>query len=292
MGCTGYQVCSADGTRFDDCVCGDAGARAFPETGQFSGKLGAFCAVDHDCRNGLACITQASSGIKGEGPSGGMCLQQCRVDHSTCKSVDATSLCIPLDDMGTPDTSDDLAYCMPGCKLGDQPATADKCRGRADLVCTEFPTGAGAGYCRPACRRDLDCAPRSCDLETGLCADAPRAGSAIGATCNDNSACNGGCIDQGPSFSMCSGVCSYDTDGCNQGNQFPFDYFCAITAATGTGGGDLGYCAKLCDCDDDCKRSDAVCAPQHDLIARAGRQGMCSSKLTSAGAPRTGIACK
>ncbi|HEX3596795.1 MAG TPA: hypothetical protein VHU80_16915 [Polyangiaceae bacterium] len=293
MGCSGYQVCSSDGTRFDDCICGDGGSHPFPETGQFSGKLGAYCVAASDCRNGLECITSSSNAIKGEGPSAGMCLQQCRVEHSTCVSVDATSQCISLDDAGTPDDpSDDLAYCLPGCKLGEQPATEDKCRGRADVVCTEYPSGANAGYCRPACRRDLDCAPRVCDLSTGLCADSPRSGAAIGENCSDNSACTGGCIDQGVSFSECSGVCSYDADGCNQGNNFPFDYFCSIAASAKAGSGDLGYCAKLCDCDDDCKRTDAVCEPHHDLIARAGRQGMCASKLTDAGAPRAGIACK
>jgi len=292
LGCSGYQVCTSDGAGYGECLCGDAGLRPFPRTGQFSGLLGAVCATDDDCRRGLTCVTADSKTFRGEGPVAGMCLTRCLVAHNTCSGVDATAKCIVVDDANTPDTSDDTAYCMPGCKLGTQPASADKCRGRSDLVCTEYPTGANAGYCRPACGRDLDCAPRVCDVGTGLCADSAPSGDPIGASCDqNNSACAGGCIAAGPAFSECSGVCSYDTQGCGQNGDLPLDYFCSITASTGTGPGDLGYCAKLCDCDGDCKRSDAVCEPHHDLIARAGRQGLCSSRLLPSGSPRTGSPC-
>ena len=291
--CAGYQVCRSDGT-YGECECGgaDAGPKVFPRTGPLSGLLGASCGSISDCRFGLDCVTSDSKTIRGEGPGGGMCLSRCVVGHpELCASVDATAKCIVLDDLGTADTSDDLAYCLPGCKIGKQPDEADKCRARSDVVCTEYPAGAGAGYCRPACRSDIDCSPRFCDLGTGLCTDSAPSGDQIGSNCSSTSGhCAGGCIDQNP-LSECSGVCSFGTQGCGQNGNPPLDYYCAISATSSSVTGDLGYCARLCDCDGDCKRADMVCQAQHDLIAKAGRQGVCVPKATTAGGTRTGIAC-
>jgi hypothetical protein len=290
--CPGYQVCQADGT-YGACVCGDAdaGSRPFPHTGPLSGLLGAVCGADADCRHGLQCVTSDSKLIHGEGPSSGMCLSRCAVGHEElCSSVDATARCLVVDDKGTADTSDDLAYCLPGCTLGDQPASADKCRGRVDLVCTASTTGGKTGYCSPSCRSNLDCAPRFCDLGTGLCADSAPSGDPIGASCDPKSSkCAGGCVQQGTSFYECTGLCSYGTQGCGQNDAPPLDYYCSIGANSVTGDGDLGYCAKLCDCDADCNRPDAICEAQSDLVTRAGRQGMCVSKLAAKGPQGTGI---
>lgn len=287
--CGGHQVCRADGSGYEDCICG---VRAFPHVGPFSGLLGAACSTEADCLLGLDCVNRDSKIVRGEGPSAGMCLTRCLVDHNFCSSVDATAKCIVFDDAGTPATSDDLAYCLPGCKLGTQPSAADKCRGRVDLACNEDPVGAGAGYCRPACRSDVDCAPRVCDLKTGLCGDAAPSGDPIGAACDpNNSQCAGGCVPQGTSYAECGGVCSYDTEGCGQKGDPPLDYWCSIAAAKGSGPGDLGYCAKLCDCDTDCQRADAVCEPQSDLMTKAGRHGVCGSKTLPSGAARANLPC-
>ncbi len=292
--CAGYQVCGADGT-YGACICGDAdaGSRPFPHTGPLSGLLGAACGSSADCRHGLECVDKDSKLIHGEGPSSGMCLSRCVIGHEElCSSVDATARCLVLDDGGTSDTSDDLAYCLPGCNLGDQPASADKCRGRVDLVCTASTAGSKIGYCSPSCRSNLDCAPRFCDLGTGLCADSAPAGDPIGTSCDSKSSkCAGGCVQQGSGFWECTGLCSYGTQGCGQNDEFPLDYFCSIGASSASADGDLGYCAKLCDCDADCNRPDAVCQAQHDLIARAGRQGLCVSKVGANGTARTGISC-
>jgi hypothetical protein len=291
-GCAGYQVCRSGGSGYGDCLCGDGGLRSFPHVGPFSGLLGAACATRDDCLLSLDCVTRDSKLVRGEGPSAGMCLARCLVDHNFCTAVDATAKCIVFDDAGTPMTSDDLAYCLPGCKLGNQPSEADKCRGRVDLACNEDPVGAGAGYCRPACRSDIDCAPRVCDLKTGLCGDAAPSGDPIGAACDPNdSRCAGGCVPQGRSYAECGGVCSYDTEGCGQKGDPPLDYWCSIAAAKGSGPGDLGYCAKLCDCDGDCQRADAVCEPRSDLMAKAGRHGVCGSTTLPSGAARPSLPC-
>ncbi len=291
-GCPGYQVCRSDGSGYEPCTCGDGGSRAFPQVGPYSGLLGAACSTNDDCRTGFDCVAASSNLIKGEGPSSGMCLQQCIVAHDFCTSVDATAQCVVLDDKGTADTSDDLSYCMPGCKIGKQPASADKCRGRVDLVCSETPVGSGAGYCRPACRNDVDCAPRKCDLRTGLCGDATPSGDPIGIACAPGSAtCAAACYAASDTFDECSGVCSYGTEGCGQTTFPPLDFFCAIPVAAGSGPGDLGYCAKLCDCDDDCGRQDAVCEAESSLVSSAGRHGYCASKALPTGGTRTGLPC-
>ena len=58
-----------------------------------------------------------------------------------------------------------------------------------------------------------------------------------------------------------------------------------------SGDGDLGYCSKLCDCDKDCGRADAVCEPQPSLTATTGRHGVCGSATFPTGAPRKNTPC-
>jgi hypothetical protein len=294
-GCTdGHQVCEASGEAYGLCVCDDNSAE-FPETGPNSGLIGAACTGPESCRLGLDCLTSESGLIQGEGPSAGICLSRCLPEHDFCQELDARSKCIVLDDGGTPaEALDDVAYCLPGCEIGTQPNELDKCRGRLDLVCSEAPAGSGVGYCRPACRGDLDCGARSCNLSTGLCRDRPVSGDPIGAECSadSTSSCAGGCIERGGGYWQCSGVCSYGTPGCGQaGLDGPLEYFCYLDPAVGTGAGDLGYCTKLCDCDDDCGRDDAVCEPDPSLAPDTGRAGACGSRTFPSGAVRPNIPC-
>ena len=305
--CQGNQVCNAEGSGYGECLCGpgtgtgtDGGSQSFPQVGPYSGLLGADCTTAKDCRLGLECVTSASTVVNGEGPGAGMCLAECLVAHDFCAAVDATAQCVVLDDGGTATTEDDVAYCLPGCKLGKQPDSADKCRGRLDLVCTEGVTGSGSGYCRPSCRADIDCAPRFCDLGTGLCADSAPTGDPIGTTCDPNaSKCAGGCIAQGNRvFRVQRGLrasspqaTSAEYVGCGN-SAVPLDYYCAIGATTTSGPGDLGYCAKLCDCDADCATANAVCEPGADLMNKAGRPGFCAPPLATNGKPTLHIPCK
>jgi hypothetical protein len=87
-------------------------------------------------------------------------------------------------------------------------------------------------------------------------------------------------------------VCSYGTAGCGDtGATLPLDNFCYLDPTQGAGAGDLGYCARVCDCDDDCDRDDAVCEPQPDLEAVTGRAGVCASRNFSSGGSRANIPC-
>jgi len=256
--------------------------------------LGADCEGDGDCRSGLTCWAAASTSVLGEGPSAGLCVASCAKNPKACAAIDPNSTCVELDNNGTPaDTTDDAAYCLPNCKLGPPTASDDKCRARLDLVCSETAQGAGAGYCRPACRSDVDCAPRVCDLKTGLCGDAAPSGEAIGSNCDPKSPnCAGGCISHSATYAECSGVCSFNTPGCGQTNSTPpYDFFCTLDPATNSGPGDLGYCSKLCNCDDDCGRADSVCEPITALATKTGRKGVCSAKTYASGEVRTHLPC-
>jgi len=88
-------------------------------------------------------------------------------------------------------------------------------------------------------------------------------------------------------------VCSFDTSGCGQSQSSPpFDFYCYLDPSTNSGPGDLGYCTKLCDCDSDCGRPDAVCQPETTLSAKTGRAGVCGSTMFASGGPRPNTPCK
>ncbi len=219
----------------------------------------------------------------------------CSRDARVCAAADPGTECVVLDDRGTTSATDDAAFCLPTCKQGNPATNDDKCRGRIDLVCSEDTAGTGIGYCRPACRSDIDCGARRCDLRTGLCGDVAPTGDPIGSTCDPAMPkCAGGCIDHGASYAECSGVCRYGTPGCGQATAGgpPFDYYCYLDPSGKGGDGDLGYCTKVCDCNDNCGRADAVCEPQPDLMTATGRKGVCASKVFASGGARPSLPCK
>jgi hypothetical protein len=290
--CDGRQICDKAGATYGACMC--AGDETFASAGPASGLLGATCRDDGDCRAPYSCLPSTSEGIEGEGPSAGLCVLECARDASICERADAAAKCVVLDDRGTSDNVDDAAFCLPTCTLGDPKADDDKCRGRVDLVCSEEIAGTGLGYCRPACRSDLDCGDRRCNLRTGMCGSQPPDGAGIGSACDPTApACAGGCIEHGASYAECSGVCRLGTPGCGQatGDGPPFNFYCYLDPAGKGGNGDLGYCAKLCDCDDDCERADAVCEAESSLTEATGRKGVCASKVFGSGAARPHLPC-
>jgi len=291
-GCAGHQICRDDGSGYDFCVC--AGDEMFPSAGPNSGLLGATCVDDSDCRAGTSCLTTASTGVSGEGPSAGLCVVECARDASICEEHDPGTTCAVLDDRGTSEPRDDAAFCLPTCEVGDPDANEDKCRGRIDLVCDEDIAGTGVGYCRPACRSDVDCDGRQCNLRTGFCADELPGGDPIGSACDPEAPeCAGGCIDHGSSYAECSGVCRLGTPGCGQTTSDgpPYDYYCYLDPSNQGGQGDLGYCVKLCDCNDDCERADAVCEPRSSLSEDTERRGVCASATFASGEKRPSLPC-
>ncbi len=224
-----------------------------------------------------------------------MCLAECARDPSVCEALYPNTQCVVLDPGETAAPVDDDAFCLPTCKIGDPAPNDDKCSGRVDLVCAEGTAGTGIGHCRPACRADLDCGSRYCNLSTGLCNDSPRSGDGIGAACDPAAPqCAGGCVEHGEAYAECSGVCRLDTPGCGQlpSRKPPYDFWCYLDPSRAGGEGDLGYCARACDCDGDCGREDAVCSPEPDLESQTGRRGVCASKVYASGGARPGTPCE
>jgi hypothetical protein len=269
----------------------EAGADGAPPN-----MLGAQCISDDDCGSRLFCLAAGSSTIFSEGPANGLCVADCAKGASICTDLDPSSVCRTFDDNGTPNsTSDDVAYCMRGCAIGTPKGIA-KCFDRPDVACIAIGAAVSNGTCIPACRNDGDCAPRFCDLASGLCADGARKGTAIGSECSASSSdtCTGFCQVTG-SFGMCTGFCSNGNGGCglSASASAPLDYLCIFPPPGGGAwtGGDFGYCGKLCDCDGDCGRADAVCSPLPPAHASdSGRKGACRSAIAN-GAPRPGIPC-
>jgi hypothetical protein len=293
QGCAGHQVCREDGSGYESCVC--SSDETFPSRGPSSGLPGATCRDDGDCRQGLTCLTAGATSLQGAGPSGGLCLVECARDPSSCESSYPNTQCVVMDRGATSETIDDDAFCLPTCRLGEAEAGDDKCRGRVDLVCAEDIAGTGVGYCRPACRADPDCGERFCDLSTGLCHDERASGDGIGAPCNPAAPqCSGGCVEHGSSYAECSGVCRLNSPGCGQlpSSRPPYDFWCYLDPSRVGGDGDLGYCTRACDCDEDCGREDAVCSPEEELASQTGRRGVCASKQYASGGARPGIPCE
>lgn len=299
-GCSGHQICQDDGYRFHECVC-DKGNTVLPfvieagADGRLPNMLGAPCITDADCGPLLHCLTSSSKTIFAEGPANGLCVADCAKDTAACDTIDPSSTCRTFDDNGTTNsTSDDVAYCMRGCTTGT-PSGIEKCLDRPDVACIPAGTATTRGACVPTCRNDADCSPRFCDLASGLCADGPRTGSPIGSACSATTkdSCAGFCRGAGTAYSECSGYCSNGQVSCGETSGPPFDYLCLAPLTTGAwAGGDFGYCRKLCDCDADCGRTDAVCSPLPAAEATvAGRKGECRSSMTDAGDPRKGLAC-
>ena len=292
LGCPGHQVCKADGSGYAPCKCGgDLPDGGFTQTGPQSGRLGAACNGDAQCRAGLTCLTERSTAIDGQGPAKGICTADCSTDASVCAGFEPESVCQAIS-VGKPGGA---AYCFAGCSLGEPGFGADKCRGRSDLACSETAAGSGQGYCRPACQNDPHCGSRFCDLSTGLCGDAKRTGDAVGAYCDANQpSCAGACLPHG-GYSECSGACTLGAVGCgeNRDDGPPYDAFCLLEPSSLSALGDLGYCAKLCDCDGECGRPDAVCQPlAAQQRSETGRKGSCASTTFVGGSVRPGIPCQ
>jgi hypothetical protein len=67
---------------------------------------------------------------------------------------------------------------------------------------------------------------------------------------------------------------------------------CAFASESG-GLGDLGYCAELCNCDDDCNHEAFICEafPKESLKAELGFQGICTAPVDTKGGSHVGATC-
>jgi hypothetical protein len=95
----------------------------------------------------------------------------------------------------------------------------------------------------------------------------------------------------------CTSACTLGTVGCGASpdGEGPFDAFCGLSLSPNDGLGDEGLCVALCDCNEDCAHSDAVCERLRDpdLERALGHLGACvPSSRGDGSAPAGGIACQ
>jgi hypothetical protein len=253
--CAGTQMCLADGSGYSSCAC------AAPPLA-VRGSVAAACETDAECAEGLTCTTSAdvggpfSSGAQPGGPQNGYCSRSCNTD-AECQAADPGAICLG------PGGSN---HCFTSCDVR-APSFPAQCNGRDDLTCIPLslsPTAPRA-YCAPACQDDAACAPRFCNLSTGLCQDEPHAGKPIGAGCTDNGQCNSGVCSTlpGQPAPVCTGLCTFESPaGCGFGaDAVERDAACVDTALGGGVG--PGLCSELCDVDSDCEQNAAgwTCTP-------------------------------
>jgi len=251
--CPGSQMCVADGSGYSPCACA-------PLTVAVGGSVAAACASDADCAEGLTCTTSAdiggpfSNGARPGGPQNGYCSRSCNTD-AECQAADPGAICLG--------PGNGLNHCFASCDatVASFPA---QCNGRDDLTCIPLSLDSPRAYCAPACQDDAGCAPRFCNLSTGLCQDEQRTGKPIGAGCSSGDECAAGvCFALRGQPSVCTGLCTFESPaGCGfAADATERDAACVDTAFDdGTG---PGLCTELCNSDSDCEQQAAgwTCTP-------------------------------
>ena len=257
--CVGVQECGEDSV-FGACDC--SGQRLIVST------LGAPCQEDTDCGTELQCwsVTAAAAGAFVGGAAHGYCTRACRV-ATDCSAFDVAPACsLP--------GADGNGVCLRGCLSKEPIPNEAKCLDRVDQLCLSSAalgqepfstTQRQQGACLPSCGNDADCAPRVCDLASGLCLDQAAPGLGIGAACTTDAECAGAlCVELIAGGRFCSAACPLDSLGCG----FTSDADPRGAACIGPwlrqdgvteGRQDLGVCVELCNTASDCTQADWVC---------------------------------
>jgi hypothetical protein len=290
--CIARQRCEGEPARWASCECiadgpnkPDSGPPALP-------PLGEECEDDGDCPDGAFCLDGGDESWLGGSPSHAICAADCSSAPDSCDAY-ADSVCVPslpdgadpaedagIDDDAGAERDGISALCLPRCEVGT--GSASKC-GSGQSACERLAEESSHGYCRPICTVDSDCSSGQCDLKHGICvAAAPVQGLPMGAACevlDDHASCTGLCLEIEAAPSMCSHRCVFGSSNeCAMGDEQGRQGACVLTTPGG-GIGDIGYCAPLCSCPDDCPDSTHVCDPfEDDVLERAlGRPGVCTS---------------
>jgi hypothetical protein len=220
-------------------------------------KLGASCADDDDCGEGLRCLTAAAtSPVLGGGAPNGCCTKDC-LDDGDCPGLGSRCLTAGADQPG-----ECYLGCVLGPKLGsiDEPLSPDKCHGREDLRCA--PAG-GEPVCLPTCGTDAQCGARKCDPYLAACVDSPHTGKSTGALCDENAPDEDGCAGLCQTFtndiaSVCTSPCvlggPLEGDDCGG-----LDVGVCVYRPSDYGAGDFGRCAPRCTVHDECGNPDWWC---------------------------------
>lgn len=271
--------------------------------------IGQACLRDTDCgTQGLKCLLPTGTDFAGGGVANGLCTLDCTAFYNAasqvttanpCAAIDANAICLGVT------TAPTQAFCVESCTIGPVPSTVTKCHARRDMACAD-PMSIGQGFCQPTCRGDFDCpTPRVCDLGAGTCTDPISASRnlPLGSKCDPTQGavdtCHAACVGvlEGDSsttmIGFCSGSCKLGEVGCgvDPTSKAPTDAYCLFPAENQGDSGDLGFCAELCDCNDDCKNSDFLCNTVTGLKAQIGRVGACGPKSSASASEPNGIPC-
>lgn len=261
-GCEGTAICV--GGIWSECACDKGG-------GDTKEALGGPCVDNSDCSTNAHCLTEEGDEWFGGGPPGGICVADCSLDPLTCESFEG-SVCVLIEDDG------DRAYCLQRCSIGD--GNVEKCGERDDIACEPLDDD-GDGFCRPFCTTDDACAGGRCDKRHGTCVEDLNNVDDFGTSCtldDDDTGCSGLCVQLSPedSTGYCTHRCRFgSTSPCSGDSQAPS--LCAFAAPQGSLG-DIGYCAQLCNCTEECSHPESACDPFTSQSARdlTGSEGVCA----------------
>lgn len=286
--CDGTRVCEGDA--WSSCDCDACDQEEDGNGGEGDGEehpLGSPCVETADCSEGAFCLQADSTDWLGGGPPEAVCVADCSEDPSVCDDF-ADSVCV----LSSIELESGQAWCLPACELGVETRA---CEGMPYAHCDELLGGESSGFCRPFCVFDSDCSVGSCDRGTGACvATAPHSTVGFGQSCTpDLSDCAGVCTTLAPGQSICSHRCVFgEATDCNTENDSTLSAVCAYASSSGSVG-DTGFCAPLCDCNDDCLASGFVCEAfsEQELASDLGHLGLCTASLNSDETISSGLAC-
>lgn len=259
--------------------------------------FGRACSKGADCGLELDCIDANSSKLARGGPPRGLCTTSCRDNPEACRELADDALCI--------DFGDD-SFCVEGCEYGTPDPMAfdrEKCHGRREFVCRPVllegkgscdedddcdPDEACSGEtchpavtaCMPQCNGDFDCpAGRFCDPKTGECIDDVPGGRQLGESCRpDADDCRGVCAQVGGASDWrCAEPCTLGVYPSCGSPTDPAEVGCAVLSGLDASFGDLGWCARLCDCNDDCPVGRQCVTVDREYLGRPGYCGVPSA---------------
>ncbi|MBN1609380.1 MAG: hypothetical protein JW940_22305 [Polyangiaceae bacterium] len=117
---------------------------------------------------------------------------------------------------------------------------------------------------------DSECGELRCDRLQGVCrpAEVVTPDLHFGADCDasaEEPECSGLCLELNEQYAVCSHRCTFgDASDCaDGGSKLPS---ACVLVSPGAALGDVGYCAELCDCNDDCASEAAICTAFHDEV--------------------------
>lgn len=224
-------------------------------TGGGTSFLGLECASDADCGTDGKCSQVTDNDpILGGGPAAGYCTKAC-TESAECPS----GTCV-TNGNGDGECFLNCAFGQPEIMFLDDPLDPTKCHGREDLRCQEL--SGGEQVCLPTCGSDVQCDGRVCDPRLAVCVDDPNMGKALGEKCDTEATteeCAGTCIGITGGKSMCTSPCvmageildTFDCGGVDKG--------VCLYSPSGTGAGDLGFCAESCTQHDTCQTPTFMC---------------------------------